>query len=111
MTQLIKTISSDFHNVRLDQAATALFEDYSRSQIQRWIEAGNLLINGESLRPKDKVQEGDELSLDPILENRVSWEAEDIPLNISIDTGPYLFVSPKIGSIWGGGLALRYAIR
>ena len=46
MTQLIKTISSDFHNVRLDQAATALFEDYSRSQIQRWIEAGNLLING-----------------------------------------------------------------
>ena len=55
MTQLIKTISSDFHNVRLDQAATALFEDYSRSQIQRWIEAGNLLINGESLRPKDKA--------------------------------------------------------
>jgi hypothetical protein len=41
----------------------------------------------------------------------LEYNFEDIPLNISIDTGPYLFVSPKIGSIWGGGLALRYAIR
>ena len=41
----------------------------------------------------------------------LEYNFEDLPLNISIDTGPYLFVSPKIGSIWGGGLALRYAIR
>lgn len=41
----------------------------------------------------------------------LEYNFEDIPLNISIDTGPYLFVSPKIGFIWGGGLALRYAIR
>ena len=41
----------------------------------------------------------------------LEYNFEDIPLNISIDTGPYLFVSPNIGFIWGGGLALRYAIR
>jgi hypothetical protein len=41
----------------------------------------------------------------------LEYNFEDLPLNISIDTGPYLFVSPKIGFIWGGGLALRYAIR
>lgn len=103
MTQLIKTISSDFHNVRLDQAATALFEDYSRSQIQRWIEAGNLLINGESLRPKDKVQEGDELSLDPILENRVSWEAEDIPLNIHHEEDEFLIINKPYGLVMHPG--------
>jgi len=103
MTQLIKIISSDFHNIRLDQAATALFEDYSRSQIQRWIEAGNLLINGESLRPKDKVQEGDELSLDPILENRVSWEAEDIPLNIHHEEDEFLIINKPYGLVMHPG--------
>ena len=41
----------------------------------------------------------------------LEYNFEDIPLNISIDTGPYLFVYPNIGFIWGGGLALRYAIR
>jgi hypothetical protein len=41
----------------------------------------------------------------------LEYNFEDLPLNISIDTGPYLFVSPKIGFIWGGGLSLRYAIR
>ena len=41
----------------------------------------------------------------------LEYNFEDIPLNISIDTGPYLFVSPNIGFILGGGLALRYAIR
>ncbi len=41
----------------------------------------------------------------------LEYNFEDIPLNISIDTGPYLFVSHEIGFIWGGGLALRYAIR
>lgn len=41
----------------------------------------------------------------------LEYNFEDIPINISIDTGPYLFVLPKIGFIWGGGLALRYAIK
>jgi opacity protein-like surface antigen len=41
----------------------------------------------------------------------LEYNFEDLPLNISIDTGPYLFVFPNIGFIWGGGLALRYAIR
>jgi len=103
MSQLIKTISEDFHHSRLDQAATALFEDYSRSQIQRWIEAGNLLVNGESLRPKDKVQEGDELALEPILENRVSWEAENIPLNIHHEEEDFIVINKPYGLVMHPG--------
>ncbi len=41
----------------------------------------------------------------------LEYNFEDLPLNISIDTGPYFFIAPNIGFIWGGGLALRYAIR
>ena len=59
-----KNINEEQNNSRLDQAATILFKDYSRSQIQRWILQGNLLVNGEILKAKDKVHTGDEISLD-----------------------------------------------
>lgn len=36
---------------------------------------------------------------------------EDIPLNISVDTGPYLFIAPELNFVWGGGIALRYVIK
>ena len=93
MKQVIKNITEDLHNSRLDQAATLLFEDFSRSQIQRWIESGNLLVNGELLRPKDKVHSGDELLLEPILENRVSWEGEDINLEVSHEEENFLIIN------------------
>ena len=66
---IYKNISEEQNNSRLDQAATFLFKDYSRSQIQRWILQGNLLVNGEILKAKDKVHTGDEISLDPVFEN------------------------------------------
>ena len=79
---VLKNINEEQNNSRLDQAATFLFKDYSRSQIQRWILKGNLLVNGEILKAKDKVHTGDEISLDPVFESRVSWEGEDIPIDI-----------------------------
>ena len=85
-----KNINEEQHNSRLDQAATLLFEDYSRSQIQRWILQGNLLVNGEILKAKDKVHTGDEISLDPVFENRVSWEGEDIPIDILHEEDDFL---------------------
>ena len=88
-----KNINEDQHNSRLDQAATFLFEDYSRSQIQRWILQGNLLVNGEILKAKDKVHTGDEISLDPVSEDRVSWEGEDIAINIFHEEEDFLIIN------------------
>ena len=42
-----KNIHKKHNHLRLDQAATIVFEDFSRSQIQKWIQQGNLLVNGE----------------------------------------------------------------
>ena len=94
-----KNINEDQHNSRLDQAATFLFEDYSRSQIQRWILQGNLLVNGEILKAKDKVHTGDEISLDPVFENRVSWEGEDIDINIFHEEEDFLIINKLPGLV------------
>ena len=98
-----KNINEDQHNSRLDQAATFLFEDYSRSQIQRWILQGNLLVNGEILKAKDKVHTGDEISLDPVFENRVSWEGEDIPINIINEEEDFIIINKSPGLVMHPG--------
>ena len=98
-----KNINEEQNNSRLDHAATSLFEDFSRSQIQRWISQGNLLVNGEILKAKDKVHTGDEMSLDPIFENRVSWEGEDIPINILHDEEDFIIINKSPGLVMHPG--------
>jgi 23S rRNA pseudouridine1911/1915/1917 synthase len=98
-----KNINEEQTNSRLDHAATSLFEDFSRSQIQRWISQGNLLVNGEILKAKDKVHTGDEMSLDPIFENRVSWEGEDIPINILHEEEDFIIINKSPGLVMHPG--------
>jgi len=98
-----KNVNEKQHNSRLDHAATFLYEDFSRSQIQRWISQGNLLVNGEILKAKDKVHTGDEISLDPIFENRVSWDGEDIPINILHEEEDFLIVNKSPGLVMHPG--------
>tara|TARA_Y100000994_G_scaffold87007_1_gene72086 strand:+ start:22626 stop:23549 length:924 start_codon:yes stop_codon:yes gene_type:complete len=100
---IYKNISEEQNNSRLDQAATFLFKDYSRSQIQRWILQGNLLVNGEILKAKDKVHTGDEISLDPVFENRVSWEGEDIPINIINEEEDFIIINKSPGLVMHPG--------
>ncbi len=98
-----KNVNEKQHNSRLDHAATSLYEDFSRSQIQRWISQGNLLVNGEILKAKDKVHTGDEISLDPIFENRVSWDGEDIPINILHEEEDFIIVNKSPGLVMHPG--------
>ena len=100
---ILKNINEEQNNSRLDQAATLLFKDYSRSQIQRWILQGNLLVNGEILKAKDKVNTGDEISLDPVFENRVSWEGEDIPIDILHEEDDFLIINKSPGLVMHPG--------
>ncbi len=98
-----KDIDEKLNNYRLDQAATFVFEDFSRTQIQRWIIQGNLLVNGEHLKAKDKVRTGDELILDPVSEKRVSWDGEDIPLNILHEEEDFLIINKSPGMVMHPG--------
>ena len=98
-----KNVNEKQNNSRLDQAATSLFEDFSRSQIQRWISQGNLLVNGEILKAKDKVNIGDEISLDPVFKDRVSWDGEDIPINILHEEEDFLIINKSPGLVMHPG--------
>jgi 23S rRNA pseudouridine1911/1915/1917 synthase len=61
------------------------------------------VVNGEILKAKDKVHTGDEISLDPIFENRVSWDGEDIPINIFHEEEDFLIINKLPGLVMHPG--------
>jgi 23S rRNA pseudouridine1911/1915/1917 synthase len=75
-------ISSELSDRRLDQAAAGLMPEHSRSRLQGWIKSGALTVNGEIRKPRDKVMLGDRLELSAEPEAQVTWQAEDIRLDI-----------------------------
>jgi 23S rRNA pseudouridine1911/1915/1917 synthase len=101
----------DVAGKRLDQALAQLFPQYSRSRLTQWVKDGRVLVDGEVLKPKDKVLGGEEVSLEPEVEADTQFQAEDIPLNIVyedeailvINKPPGLVVHPAAGN-WSGTL-------
>ena len=75
-------IADDWAGKRLDHVLADMFPDYSRSRLQQWLKEGQITVNGEFLRAKDKVAGGEEVELYPQLECDTDWQAQDIPLDI-----------------------------
>lgn len=67
--------------VRLDKLASMVFGDFSRGQLQSWIEAGELVVNGECQKPKYRTKQGDVLCLQTVLQAH----GVDLPENIAIN--------------------------
>lgn len=84
---------------RLDQVAAQLFSDYSRSRLQTWIKKGELRVDGEQRRTRDKVDEGMRLSIGVELEPEVSWAAQEIPLDIVYEDDSILVLNKPAGLV------------
>ena len=80
---IIKILSEEFAGKRLDVVLAELFPEYSRTRLKIWIQQGQVLVNGKTARPKNKVSGDEELQLSiQTIEAEAACEAEDIPLNI-----------------------------
>ena len=75
-------VPDSFSGKRLDQVLSQLFHNYSRSQLQKWIKQGNILVNGIQKKAKNRVIGGENILLITSCKNSKSWKAEDIPLKI-----------------------------
>jgi 23S rRNA pseudouridine1911/1915/1917 synthase len=67
---------------RLDQALAELLPDYSRSRLKTWIEAGEVLVDGASRRPRDKVYGGEAVEVAAALPEETTARPQPIPLDI-----------------------------
>ncbi len=117
MTILTTEVPHEMAGMRLDAVLAELFDDYSRSKLQIWVRAGRVKVNGEDLKPRDKLVGGEFISLDAEPEVVIVYEAENIPLDIIFEDDDILIlnkpaglvVHPAIGN-WTGTLlnALLY---
>lgn len=85
---------------RLDQIAAALFEQYSRSRLQKWIKQGELTVDGRALRPKDKLQQGQTLLLDTVEADEVEPDlAQPMALDIVYEDEAILLINKPAGLV------------
>jgi len=97
--QLTAVIGNEQAGQRLDQALAALFSDYSRARLQQWIRQGNVLVDGQLRKPKDKVFSGDEVLLRASFEAQVPCAPEAIPLDLVYEDELLLVVNKPAGLV------------
>lgn len=74
-------------------------EELSRVAIQRLIEKGNILINGEELKPSYKVQMGDKISIEIPEVKETDLKPQDIPLDIIYEDNDIIVVNKAKGMV------------
>ncbi len=98
--QLTGDITENQANQRLDQALSQTFSLYSRSQLQQWIKAGFVTVDGKAwTRPRDKVSGGEHININANIEAKENWEAQPIGLNIAYEDDELLVINKPVGLV------------
>lgn len=94
-TQINKTaqVPLDYCGRRLDQVASELFSEFSRSRLQQWIKGGLLTVDSTQWLPKRKVLGGEQLDICATIVSEGEWVAEDIPLEIVFEDDHLLVIN------------------
>jgi len=80
--ELTDVFSPEMAGLRLDQALAQLFPQYSRSQLKTWLASGFITVNGQALKPKEKIKGSETVVLTLSLAPAVTWEPQAQPLAI-----------------------------
>jgi 23S rRNA pseudouridine1911/1915/1917 synthase len=109
--QIELIIPDEMAGVRLDQALAELCPDYSRSRLKSWLVDGQIQVNNEKFRPRDKVKGGELVTINPVPDKNLHVEAEAIELNIVYEDEAMIVVNKPAGLVvhpaagnWGGTL-------
>lgn len=97
--ELHASVPLEMFGLRLDQAVSQLFPDYSRSRLQGWIKEGNLRVNGETRRPRDKLSGGEEITVSAEIKAIERHVGESIPLDIVYEDEDILILNKPSGLV------------
>ena len=88
------TVEADDSGKRLDAFLAENIEGWSRSQLQKLIENGDVLVNEKPAKASYKLRASDELDIELTEEPAARFEPENIPLDIVFED-EYLAVINK----------------
>jgi 23S rRNA pseudouridine1911/1915/1917 synthase len=84
---------------RLDQALALLFPEFSRSRLQQWVKAGEVLVDGQVLRPKDKLVGGESIQVNATIEEQADVQPQAIALNVVHEDDQLLVIDKPAGLV------------
>lgn len=84
---------------RIDKQLAHHLTDVSRSQLQKWIEDGNVTVNGKPVKPKYKLAVGDQVLVQPEKPQKIDLEPEKIPLDIVYEDDDVIVVNKPQGMV------------
>jgi 23S rRNA pseudouridine1911/1915/1917 synthase len=97
---LADTIPDELAGMRLDQALAQVFPDYSRGRLTGWIKQGYVSVNGETLRPRDKVMGGEQIEINATIEVAdENWTAEPISLDVVYEDDDVIIINKPAGLV------------
>ncbi len=92
------------HGQRIDYViANSIGSKLSRTQIKNLINSGDILLNNEACRPKDKLVTGDEVKIFLKEREAVSWKPQKLTLDIEIEEKDFLIVNKRHGVVMHPG--------
>ena len=99
MTDELKLTIDSAMTGRIDKELAHHLADISRSQLQKWIEDGNVTVNGEKVKPKYKLAVGDRVVVQPKKPQKIDLEPENIPLDIVYEDDDVIVVNKPQGMV------------
>ena len=84
---------------RLDAAISEMLPELSRNKITSWIKSGEILINSNCFKPKEKVLGGEIIEMNVSPEENTNWIAEDIKLDIVFEDEEILILNKPSGLV------------
>ena len=95
----MEKIVADLENMRLDAYISSKETRLSRTNIQRLIEEGNILVNGQKKKLSYKVQIGDNIEINIPEAKETSIKAENIPVEVVYEDNDIIVVNKPKGMV------------
>lgn len=99
LIQIDTVIPEEMSGKRLDQALAKLLPEHSRARLQGWIRDGYVLIDKKIMRPRDKIQGGEQVEIQAEIEVQISASPENIPLEIIFEDEYLIIINKPAGLI------------
>lgn len=99
MADTLKLTVDDTLTGRIDKVVAHQFNQFSRSHLQKWIEDGNVRVNGQPVKPKYKLAVGDQVVIEPEAPQKVDLTPEKIPLDIVYEDDDVIVVNKPQGMV------------
>lgn len=99
MTVVTITIEAEHAGDRIDKALSTIEPEWSRTQISNWIQDGLVKVNGQDVKAKYKVKEGDLIEIDVPEPEPLEVIPENLHLDIVYEDEDVIVVNKPRGMV------------